>query len=150
AHEIRIQLTPAESARLGSPRRVHPEAHVAYLKGRFHWNKRTRAALETAVEYFDHAIALDPEYAVAYAGLADAYNILADLSAISPDIAARKSKAASLRSLEIEETAEARSSLAYSKENFDWDWDGALREFRRSIELNPAYATARQWYGMLL
>jgi len=127
------------------------EAHHLYLKGRYNWNKRTPFWIERAVQYFEQAIQLDPDYALAYAGLADSYNLMAGNSGLPPSETFPKARAAALRALEIDDTlAEAHTSLALVRYLFDWQWSAAERGFRRAIELNPNYATAHHWYGEYL
>jgi len=122
------------------------EAYQLYLKGRFYWNKRNADALKKSVEYFNQAIEKDPNFALAYAGLADCYVIPAN--PLPPREAMPKGKAAAMRALELDETlTEAHTSLARVLTVYDWDWPGAGKEFKRAIELNPRYAIAHQWYG---
>jgi TolB-like protein/tRNA A-37 threonylcarbamoyl transferase component Bud32 len=122
------------------------EAYQLYLKGRFHWNKRTKEALQKSIEYFNLAIEKDPGFALAYAGLADSYVVPA--SRLPPREAMPRAKAAAKRALELDETlAEAHASLARVLATYDWDWTGAEREYLRAIELNPRYALAHQWHG---
>jgi serine/threonine protein kinase/Tfp pilus assembly protein PilF len=151
ADQIEIKLTPQEQARLASTRSVDPEAHEAYLKGRYRWNKKTEAGFKKAIEHFQQAVEMDPVYAPAYAGLADSYNMLAAESILSPKEAYPRAKAAAVKALEIDETlGEAHTSLASIRENSDWDWAGAEREYRRAIELNPGYPTVHEWYASFL
>ena len=151
ASEVRVKLTPGEQERLGGTRAVNPRAYEAYLRGRHCWNKRIPAEVRRAVDFFRQAIEADPAYAAAYAGLADAYNILADLGTVPPLEAASRSRAATSRALELDpRLAEAHTSLAFIRFFFDWDWEGAERSFREAIALNPNYATARQWFSELL
>jgi TolB-like protein/DNA-binding winged helix-turn-helix (wHTH) protein/Tfp pilus assembly protein PilF len=151
AREIKIAVTPKEEALLAHTRRIHPEAHEGYLRGRFLWNQRTAESLRESVRYFEEAIEKDPEYALAYAGLADAYVIQPSHGVLSPEQAYPKARAAALKALEIDKTlAEAYATLGLVREGYDWDWRGAEQEYLRSIELNPSYATAHQWYGELL
>jgi TolB-like protein/DNA-binding winged helix-turn-helix (wHTH) protein/Flp pilus assembly protein TadD len=122
------------------------EAYQLYLLGRFYWNKRTAEALQKSIEYFNRAIDKDPHFALAYAGLADSYVVPANR--LPPREAMPKAKAAAIRALELDETlAEAHVSLGRVLAAYDWDWDGAEKEYKRAIELNPRYATAHQWYG---
>jgi len=150
ANEVKIKLTPQEQARLARARPVSPEAHEAYLRGRYHWNLRTEDGLKKSLGYFQQAIEKDPAYALAYAGLADSYVILAD-GVMAPREAYPRGKAAAFKALEIDETlAEAHAPLGAAREAYDWDWVGAEKEYKRAIELNPGYATAHQWYAMYL
>jgi TolB-like protein/DNA-binding winged helix-turn-helix (wHTH) protein/Tfp pilus assembly protein PilF len=126
-------------------------AYELYLKGRYWWNKRTVGALNKAIEYFEQAIALSPNYALAYAGLADCYNLLSILEAMPPQEAFPKARAAAVKALEIDDTlAEARVSLGWIKWVYDWDWSDSEREFKRAIEISPGYATAYDWYAVCL
>jgi tetratricopeptide (TPR) repeat protein len=151
--EIRINLTPEERNRLAKTPAVSPEAYENYLKGRYYWNKRSDEGLTKAIGYYEQATRKDPQYALAYAGLADSYGIIGAtiFGSIPAREAAPKAKAAALRALEIDPTlAEAANSLATVKFNYDWDWAGAADGFKKAIELNPAYPTAYQRYSLYL
>jgi len=153
AAALQAKLTGAEQQALSSRPTENPEAHQFYLKGRYYWNRRGEEGLKKATEYFEHAIKADPNYALAYAGLADSYALLGfhGYGALPPAEAVPKAKAAAEKALQIDETlAEAHASLAYAKEEYDWDVGGAEREYKRAIELNPNYATAHQWYAVHL
>ena len=151
AGEVKAALTPQEQARLANTRPVNPDAHEAYLKGRYYWNLRTEEGLKKSIEYFQQAIEKDPSYALAYAGLAGSYGVMATWNVMAPKEAYPRQKAAALKALEIDETlAEAHASLGLVREDYDWDWMGAEKEFKRAIELNPGYATAHQWYAEYL
>ena len=151
ASEIRLTLSREQQVRLGGGRPVNPEAHDAYLKGRYCWNRRSEEGLTKAVDYFNQAISSDPEFATAYSGLADAYSILGAYGALSPKDAFLPSKEAARRALEIDCTlAEAHASLAWASFLFDWNWLVAEKEFERAIELNPNYATAHFWRGVYM
>ena len=151
AAELQIHLTPAEKERLSRPQIAKPEAVEAYLKGRYFWNRRSEAAMNRAIDYFNCAIQEDPAYAHAYAGLADCYAILAWNSMRPPQEALPKAKAAATTALRIDDQlAEAHSSLAFSLMFLDWNWEKAEREFKRSIELNPSYGVVRPWYAFEL
>jgi TolB-like protein/DNA-binding winged helix-turn-helix (wHTH) protein len=150
AEEIRIELTPHERAVLKNGRHVNPEAYEAYLKGRYFWNKRTGPGIKEAIGYFNLAIEKDPDYAEAYAGLADAYALAGDwkYGILSPRDAYPKARAAATKALELDSNlGDAHISLAFCLDNFDWDWEAAGREFQRGIELSPGYATGYEWYG---
>jgi TolB-like protein/DNA-binding winged helix-turn-helix (wHTH) protein/Tfp pilus assembly protein PilF len=152
-NEIRINLTPEEQQRLASTRSVSAESYEAYLKGRYYWNKRSQEGLTKAIEYFQLATEKDPHYALAFAGLADCYSIIgsAIVGTVPSQDVAPKAKAAALKALELDDTlAEAQTSLATVRFNYDWDWLGASQGFQRSIELNPSYATAYQRYSLYL
>jgi TolB-like protein/DNA-binding winged helix-turn-helix (wHTH) protein/Tfp pilus assembly protein PilF len=151
AHEVSLSTQPSgRPAR--PPRPVVPAAFDAYLKGRYFWNKRTEAGLRKAIEYFNQAAAEDGTYAPAYAGLADAYALLGSTGydAIPPREAVPLAKAAAQRALALDNhLAAAHTSLAYCLMAYDWDFDGAEREFQEAIRLDPAYPTAHHWYGHL-
>ena len=107
--------------------------------------------MRKAIGYFNRAIAKDPNYALAHAGLADCYDLLSEYSDLWPEECYPKAKAAAIKALELDETlGQAHTSLAYSLLNYDWDWRGAEREYQRAIQLNPNYATAHQWYAECL
>ena len=126
------------------------EAYQLYLKGRYEWNQYSPEAWMKALDYFQAAIRLDPGYARAWTGVADSYYQFSSLVLLPAD-AIPKARAAAMRALEFdEELAEAHASLAVIKAQYDWDGPGAEREFKKAIELNPGYATAHQWYGILL
>ncbi|MGH8092426.1 MAG: protein kinase domain-containing protein [Chthoniobacterales bacterium] len=124
------------------------EAHRAYLKGRYFWNKRTPAELQHSLTCFRQAIDLDPTYSSAYAGMADAYALLVWQEQFPQREFIARAKAAASKALEIDDTiAEPHATLGFLKFWYDWDFAGAESEFRRAIELNPKYATAHHWYG---
>lgn len=147
--KLKLRLTGEQKRQLTKRYTEDTEAYHLYLKGRYCWNKRTGEALNLAIEFFQQAIAKDPDYALAYAGLADCYAIIAFYSNIPPKPAFEEAKRATARALEIDDSlAEAHASLAFVKEYYEWDWPGADTEYQKAIELNPGYATAHQWYGM--
>jgi len=149
--EIQVTMTQQERAQLERVRRVDPDAHEAYLKGRHFWNMRTGPELNRAIGLFRQAIDLDPTYAPAYSGLADCFNILADRNVYPPPVAFPQAKAAALRALGLDpQLAEAHASLGYVLAAHEWDWAGAEREYVQAIELDRGYPTAHQWYGILL
>jgi TolB-like protein/Tfp pilus assembly protein PilF len=151
ANEVQAKLTPQEQTRQAVPRSVNPEAYVAYLKGRYYWHKRTEEGMRKAVEHFERAIDLDPGYAMAYAGLADSYNLFSLYAGVAPKEAFPRGKAAAVKALEMDGTlAEAHTSLAWAMLAYDWDWSGAEEEFRRAMELNPSYEVGHLWYGLQL
>src|SRR5579872_6814942 len=150
AEEVRINLTPHEQAVLKSVKVINPEAYEAYLKGRYFWNKRTAESLKMAKDYFDQAIAKDPDYAPAYSGLADTYALLGDwqYGVMSSKEALPKAKAAATKALALDNTlGEAHTSLAFCLEGFDWDFISADKEFQQGVQLSPNYATAHHWYA---
>ena len=151
AREVQVKLTPQERAHFALVHPVDPEAYEAFLKGRYHWNRRSREGLGKAVQYFQQAIAKDSTYAAAYAGLADCLSVLGWWGFASPDDGCGKAKGLALRALERDRgLGEAHASLAWAAILYDYDFVTAEREFERSIELNPRYATAHQWFGLSL
>jgi DNA-binding winged helix-turn-helix (wHTH) protein/TolB-like protein/Tfp pilus assembly protein PilF len=140
---LRLKLNVEEKKQL--------EAYRLYLKGRNAWNKRTGDALQQAIEFFNQAIAIDPNYGAAYAGLADCYNMLVVYGRLKPKEGFPKAKEAATRALEIDESsAEAHTSMAFIKFRWDWDRPATEREFQQAIKLKPAYAPAHQWYSSYL
>lgn len=147
ASQTRTVLTPAARAGLTNAKYIDPEAHVAYLKGRYYWNKRTGDGLLKGSIYFQQAIEKDPAYPAAYSGLADCNSGLAWHGFVSPDKALPKAHAAALKAIELDpRSAEAHASLALLLDH-RWDWPGAEAEFRRALQLDPQYANAHHWYG---
>jgi TolB-like protein/Flp pilus assembly protein TadD len=143
--KLKVKVS-GEDKGLGKHYTDSSEAYQLYLKGRFYWNKRTSEALATSIGYFNQAIEKDPNFALAYAGLADSYVVPANQR--PPRETMPKAKMAALRALELDETlAEAHASLGRVLATYEWDWPGAEKEFKRAIELNPRYAVAHQWYG---
>jgi TolB-like protein/DNA-binding winged helix-turn-helix (wHTH) protein len=153
ADRIRLKITAQEQTLLQKPKLVNPDAHDAYLKGRYFWNKRTEQGLRGAIAYFEQAIAKDPNYAPAYSGLADSYTLLAswEYGALNRNEAFPKAKAAATRAVKLDDSlGEAHASLGLCLKLFDWNWRGAEAELLRAIELSPSYASAHQWYGWSL
>ena len=145
---LRLRLSGAEQARYNKSYTANSEAYQLYLKGRFYWNKRTDEGVTKSIEYFQQTTEKDPNYALGYAGLSDAYNLLATLSDTAPRESFPKAKAAARRALELDDAlAEAHVSLAAALVFYDRNLPEADREFRRALELNPNYATAHHWYG---
>jgi TolB-like protein/DNA-binding winged helix-turn-helix (wHTH) protein/Tfp pilus assembly protein PilF len=148
-----IQLTLGEHKRIDIAHQASlppktSEAYDLYLKGQYFWNKRTPQGFEQAIECFQQAIAKDPNYARAYAGMADSYALLGGYTLAPQAEFMLKARAAALRALEIDESLpEAHTALALIVQNYDWDWQTAEKEYRRAIELNPNYATAHHWYA---
>lgn len=148
AQEIQIRLTPQELTQLSHARAVDPQAYEDYLKGRYFWNKRTEDGFRKGIEHFEAAIARDPNYAQAYAGLADAYVLLGGYAFAPQKDAMPKAKAAALKALAIDDhLAEAYTSLGLIVEQYEWNWAEAEKDFKRAIELNPNYSVAHHWYG---
>lgn len=151
AEGLRLRLTAPQQRRLTRQHTLDPEAYKLYLQGRYHWNKRTGAGLRRSVDYFEKAIETDPQYALAYAGLADAFALLGPYGVMRPADAAPRARAAAERALAIDpELAEAHTSLALVSYRYYWKWTEAEDGFRRAIAFNPSYATAHQWYGEYL
>jgi TolB-like protein/DNA-binding winged helix-turn-helix (wHTH) protein/Flp pilus assembly protein TadD len=150
ADQIRINLSQQEQVALNNVIVVNPEAYESYLKGRYFWNKRTADGLSKAIDYFNEAIKRQPDYAQAYAGLADSYALVGDwkYGLLPPKEAYPKAEAAARKAIAVDESlGEAHISLAFCLDNFDWDWESAEREFTRGIELSPGYAIGHEWYG---
>ena len=148
AGEIRVTITPQEVARFARRTAVDPDAYQAYLKGRYHWEKRSEEALRKAQHFFQEAIDLDPGYAPAYAGLADYYITLGNFNLADSHEVYPKAKAAALRGLEMDpSSAEAYTSLGSVKGSYEWDREGAERDFRHAIALDPNYANAHHWFA---
>ena len=147
--EVKLGLTPAERNRFRASRPVDPEAYEAYLRGRYFWNRRDVSGFQKAIEYFNQAINKDPNFALAYSGLADCDTLLA-LDTLGPGLMS-EAKAAALKALALDEgLAEAHTSLAAVRIFLDWDWSGSELEFKRALDLNPNYAPAHHWYGNIL
>ncbi|HYK90846.1 MAG TPA: winged helix-turn-helix domain-containing protein [Acidobacteriota bacterium] len=152
AQQVRIRLTPQQEAQLGTAARVNSDAYEVYLRARYFWNQRTESGLWKSIELFQHAIDIDPNSALPYAGLADAYLVLDGWTLEAAPLAewTPKARAAAERALQLDPTlAEAHTVLAGVKHG-SWDWDGAGFEYRRSIELNSNYAHAHHWYSQYL
>ncbi|MCZ2149008.1 MAG: tetratricopeptide repeat protein [Bryobacterales bacterium] len=148
AQEIRVTLTVRQKSRLTRPLSISPDAQEAYLKGRYHFNRRWE--MKQALQCFQRAIELDPSYALAYAGVADCYRKLGENHIFPPAEALPRAKAAAIQALEVdEELVEAHVALGSALTNLDWDWHAAEREFRRALQLNPSHAEAHEefaWY----
>ena len=151
AAEIRIQVTPDERTRLAPRGPVNPVAHVAYLQGRYLWNQWTTESLQRSIARFEEALAADPAYALAYSGLADAWNALGNTNVLPPDEAFSRARDAAQKGLALEPgLAELHTSMGYVHRHHDWDWPAAEGEFLRALQLNPGYATGRRWYAGFL
>jgi eukaryotic-like serine/threonine-protein kinase len=147
AEKLRSKLSTSERQQVTKQGTHDPEADELYLKGRYYWNKRTAPDLETAISYFNQAIAQDPDYALAYSGLADAYVNLATYGS-TPSEEYRKSNAAARKALELDASlAHPHAILGVTKMEYDWDFAGGEAEFKKAFELDPNDATARQWYA---
>jgi serine/threonine protein kinase len=151
SNKLRLRLTSSERRRLAKRHTESTEAYRRYLKGRFHWNRRTEEGLRTAMKFFEQAIQADGRYALPYSGIADSYHILGYYNAISSQEAWHKSMAAARNALEIDDTlAEAHTSQAAVSAAFDWDWAAAEAGYERAKELNPNYATTYHWEAFYL
>ena len=151
AQSLEIKLLPARRKSLAKAPSVDPEVYEEYLKGRFSWNHRTELGLEKSLEYFQQAAAKDPNYAPAYAGEADSLLVLSDWGLIPPGPAYQQAKTAAMKALSIDESLpEAHASLAGIDWEYEYDWAAAEKEFKRALELDPAYASAHQWYAEFL
>jgi tetratricopeptide (TPR) repeat protein len=150
ARQINIQLTPDEQARFANAHRVNPEAHVAYLKGRYYLSSLTREGINKAIAQFELAIKADPNFALPYTGLADAYADGADWYFPANEVMP-KAKAAAEKALQLDDSlAEAHVALAGTIWGYYFNWEGGEREYRRAIALNPNYAFAYDQYGLML
>lgn len=146
--KLRLQLTRAEKKRLTRHHTEDPEAYRLYLKGRHHWNRWTEEGFYKAIEHFQKAVQKDPRYALAYTGVAESYVLLGWNSYLPPKEAFPKAKAASMAALALNpDLGEAHTPLAAVLWLYDWHWEEAHREFKRSLELNPTYPTAGHWHA---
>ena len=146
AQKLRSRLTNADSTNLTKNYTANAEALRLYFSGRYSWSKRTTESVRKSIEFFNQAIEKDPNFALAYSGLADAYVVPA--LSMAPRDVMPKAKAAATRALEIDSTlAEAHTSLARVLQVYDWNWAEAEREYKRAMELDPRYPLAHQWYG---
>ena len=151
ADEIRVQVSPQDKERLGEIRRVDPQAYEAYLRGRYYWNRRTEEGIKKGIESFRDAIAKDPAYAAAYAGLARAYDTLGTYAILEPAEAFTRAKEAADRALQLDERlSDAHTSMGGVLMNHLWDWEGAERSLRRAIALDPNNAEGYLWYNDFL
>jgi TolB-like protein/DNA-binding winged helix-turn-helix (wHTH) protein len=151
AGEIRSNVAPKQGADLQASAQVNPQAHEAYLRGRYWWHRRGRENELKGLQYFEQAVQLEPSYPLAWTGVADSYIVMAHHGVLPPKEAMPRAKAAALRALQLDNSlAEAHTSLATVKLSYDWDYAGAENEFTRAIELNPNYSTAHHWYAHYL
>jgi serine/threonine-protein kinase len=149
--KLRLRLTGEQKERLGKAQTASSEAYQLYLQGRYHWNKRTEEGFKKSIEYFHQAIAKDPGYALAYAGLADSYYLTGGYAIAAPREFFPRAKAAAAKALELDASlAEPHATLAVIKYKHERDWAAAEQQFKRAIELNPNYASAHQWYAEYL
>jgi TolB-like protein/DNA-binding winged helix-turn-helix (wHTH) protein/Tfp pilus assembly protein PilF len=150
-NSLRLQFTNADQRVAHKGYAENSEAQQSYLKGRYFWNKRTEADLQRGIEHFQKAIERDPNYALAYAGLADSYIMLANWDFAPPAEAYAKARAAAIKALDLDsQLAEAQTSLAYTTLLYEWDWKGAEKRFKEAIKLSPNYASAHHFYSICL
>jgi tetratricopeptide (TPR) repeat protein len=148
---LQLRLSDPQRKRLAKRHTTDEEAYLNYLRGRFHWNKRSSEGLSLSIKFFEEAIARDPGYALAYAGLADAYVVLGHQHLMVTSDAYVRAKAAATKALEIDDMlAEAYTTLGFIKGAYEFDWAGSEKAFKRALRLNPGYATAHQWYSSIL
>jgi TolB-like protein/Tfp pilus assembly protein PilF len=151
ADKIQVKLTSEEETRFASTQQVNPQAYEAYLKGLFHWYKLTPQDLETALQYFESALERDPDYALAYTGIALVWIGRSQGGGVLPSEAVPKAKDAAFKALELDNTlAEVHYTLALIRTWSDWDWEGAETAFLRALKLKPNYPDARVYYSNLL
>ncbi len=151
AAKITSKLSGEDQKKVAKTYTNNPEAYQAYLKGRFYWNQRTSEGISKGVEYFKQAIELDPNYALAWSGLADSYFLLPEYGSYSATEYLPKAKQAAVKAVELDpDLAEGQTSLAYIEHVYDWKFSQAEERYKKAIELNPNYATAYQWYSELL
>ena len=144
--KLRAKLSGSDEARVTKNYTANPDAYQLYLKGRFYWNKRTIESLKQAVDFYNQAIEKDPNYALAFSGLAESYVLFAVYNVASPKDSMPQARAAALKALELDNSvAEAHTALGYYFMHYEFDPTSAEKEFRRAIELNPNYASAYQW-----
>jgi tetratricopeptide (TPR) repeat protein len=151
ATALKARISPSEQERLQQKPTLNLEAYNLYLQGRYFFEKRIEVTLKKALALFEEAIQKDPQYALAYTGIADTYGLLSNYGVLPSQEAFKKATEAAQKAIEIDGTlAEAQTSLAVIKSDYEWDWVGAERYFVRAIEMNPGYARARQWYALYL
>ena len=151
SRQLGLKLTSEEKRRLATHYTENSAAYQLYLQGLYHWNLGTEEGLTKAIDYFSQAVARDPNYALAYARLADAYVLSGDSGCVAPKEVWEHAKSAATHAIKIDDTLpEAHMSLALVRASYDWNWPGAELEFKRAIALNPNSATVRQRYGEFL
>jgi len=147
AEQLRSKISPSEKQQVTRQSTQSPEAYDLYLKGRYAWNKRSLPDVQESISYFNQAIAKDPEYALAYSGLADDYSVLPNYGGTPTEDYAR-SNAAARKALELDPTlAHPHAVLGENEMQYDWDFAGGEAEFKKAFALDPNDATARQWYA---
>ncbi len=146
--KLKSKLSSADTAKVTKSYTANPEAYQLYLKGKFLWNKRTGDALKQAVDFYNQAIEKDPNYALAYSGLAETYVLFSSYDVAPATDSMPRAKAAALRALQIDDSlAEAHTALGFYLSFYEWDRQASEKEFRRAIELKPDYSTAHHWFG---
>ena len=147
--KLKLKLSSEQQRLLVKRDSTNAEAYQFYLRGRYFWNKRTSDGIKQAIEYFQQSVERDPNFALGYDGLADSYIGLTFYNFAAPHETMPKAKESAIKALALDNTlAEAHTSLAHVLSNYDWNWSAAEKEFKRSIELKPDYATAHQWYAI--
>ncbi len=147
--KLKLKLSSEEQRRLVNRDSTNAEAYQFYLRGRYFWNKRTSDGIKQAIEHFQQSVERDPNFALGYVGLADSYTGLTFYNFAAPHETMPKAKESAIKALALDNTlAEAHASLAHVLMNYDWNWSEAEKEFKRSIELKPDYATAHEWYAI--
>jgi TolB-like protein/Flp pilus assembly protein TadD len=148
AHQVQVNLTPQRQIALSKIRSVDPEAYDLYLRGRYYWNQRTPAGMKESIGYFQQAIARDPNFALAYSGLADAYNISNIIGAYTSNESLPQARAAAEKAIQLDPSlAEAHAALGMEKSHYEFDFPGAQREFLKAIQLNPNSAYSHLFYS---
>ncbi len=151
ADGVKVNLNPQEQKDLSNAPLIDPAAYEAYLRGRYYWNIRTKESLRLAIDFFKEALDLKPDYARAYAGIADSYYMLGSDGLVSAKVAFPLARSAAIEALRLDQSlAEAHTSLAAVKESFDWDWPSAAESYEKAIEFDPSYSTAHHWFGVFL
>jgi len=151
AAALKADLSPEEKLLLEKKPTENLKAFELYTQGRWHWNKRTIQDFTKSIEYFQQGIDVDPNYALVYAGMADSYVLMESYSFRALQAYSQKAKEAAMKALELDDSlAEAYASLGLIKTVHDWDWEGAEKDFKKAIDLNPSYATAHHWYSEFL
>ena len=146
--KLKSKLSGADVAKVEKNYTTNPEAYQLYLKGKFFWNTRTTESLKQAVDFYNQAIAKDPNYALAYSGLAETYVLFSSYDVAPANDSMPQAKAAAVRALSIDDSlAEAHNALGFYLSNYEWDREGSEKEYRRAIELKPNYSTAHHWLG---
>jgi len=148
---LSVRLSTPEKQQISKRYTDNTEAYQLYQKGRYFWNKRTEDALVKSIGFLEQATKVDPQYATAYAGLADAYISASNFNVLPPEEVYSKAKYAARKAIEIDNNlAEAHAALAFSMILFNWDWTNSELEFRKAINLSPNYGPAHQWYAVSL